>query len=186
MAMTGTDSPHQENKSCVKIIDSKRPSAKTEFKPLSAEYDEDLAGLIRSLLKKHHLDIPGTAYYDESLDHLSEYYQKRPGSRAYDVLLKEGRLIGGIGIAEFPDFDHCCELQKIYLAEGAQGQGIGYRMIDHIEERARELGYKKMYLETHDNLQAAIHIYEKAGFRSIPRPESVVHSTMNRFFIKDL
>ena len=186
MAMTGTDSPHQENKSCVKNIDSTRPSAKTEFKPLSAEYDEDLAGLIRTLLKKYHLDIPGTAYYDESLDHLSEYYRVRPGIRAYDVLLKEGRLIGGIGIAEFPDFDHCCELQKLYLDEGVQGQGIGYLMIDHIEERARELGYKRMYLETHDNLQAAIHIYEKAGFRSIPRPESVVHSTMNRFFIKDL
>lgn len=157
-----------------------------EFRMLSAEYDRDLACLIRTLLKKHHLDIPGTVYYDDGLDHLSEYYQEKPGIRAYDVLLHEGRLIGGIGLAEFPPIDQCCELQKLYLAEEVQGQGRGRRMIAHIEERARELGYKKMYLETHDNLKAAIHIYEQAGYQSIARPESVVHSTMNRFFIKDL
>jgi putative acetyltransferase len=43
-----------------------------------------------------------------------------------------------------------------------------------------------MYLETHDNLAAAIHVYEKAGYREIEKPEGVVHATMNRFFIKDI
>ena len=58
-------------------------------------------------------------------------------------------------------------------------------MIAFIEERMREAGYKQSYLETHDNLQAAIHIYEKCGYREIDRPKEVVHSTMNRFFIKE-
>ncbi|SCZ77996.1 putative acetyltransferase [Pseudobutyrivibrio xylanivorans] len=42
----------------------------------------------------------------------------------------------------------------------------------------REAGYKVSYLETHDNLQAAIHIYEKKGYVEIERPREVVHSSM--------
>lgn len=43
-----------------------------------------------------------------------------------------------------------------------------------------------MYLETHTNLQAAIHVYEKCGYRNIPKPDFVVHSAMNRFYLKNL
>ena len=56
----------------------------------------------------------------------------------------------------------------------------------YIEDRMRESGYKASYLETHENLQAAIHIYEKCGYMEIVRPKEVGHSTMNRFFIKEL
>ena len=153
-----------------------------ELLPLSAAYDAAIACLIRDNLKAHGLDIPGTAYYDEALDSLSAFYQ-RPG-RAYYVLLENGRAMGGIGLAEFRD--DCCELQKLYLADAVKGQGLGYEMIRFIEDRARELGYGRIYLETHTNLQAAIHIYERSGYRQIPRPEGVVHGTMNRFYIKSL
>ena len=133
-----------------------------EYKPLTPQYDADLAGLIRSSLKAHQLDIPGTVYFDEGLDHLSGYYDD-PG-RAYYVLVDEDVLIGGIGLAEFNGFDKCCELQKLYLSDEAKGQGLGYKMIKYIEDKARELGYEQMYLETHTNLEAAIHIYEKMGY----------------------
>ena len=55
-----------------------------------------------------------------------------------------------------------------------------------VESAARELGYKRIYLETHNNLKAAIHLYEKCGYKEIERPAAVVHSTMNRFFLKEL
>ncbi len=155
-----------------------------EYKPLTPQYDADLAGLIRSSLKAHRLDIPGTVYFDEGLDHLSGYYDD-PG-RAYYVLVDEDVLIGGIGLAEFNGFDKCCELQKLYLSDEAKGQGLGYKMIKYIEDKARELGYEQMYLETHTNLEAAIHIYKKMGYSLIGRPKCVVHSTMNRFYLKSL
>ena len=34
--------------------------------------------------------------------------------------------------------------------------------------------------------KAAIHIYEKCGYKEIDRPKEAVHSTMNRFFLKYL
>ncbi len=155
-----------------------------EFKPLAPAYDADLAALIRSCLKAHHLDIPGTVYYDEGLDHLSDFYSSP--DCAYYVLVDGERLVGGIGLAAFDGFADCCELQKLYLNESARGHGIGYEMIRYIEARARERGFRRIYLETHTNLQAAIHIYRASGYREIPRPESVMHGTMNVFFLKDL
>lgn len=153
-----------------------------EYKPLTPQYDAALAKLIRSALKAFGLDIPGTVYFDENLEHLSQFYSS--DSRCYCILLQNGAFIGGIGLSEF-DGD-CCELQKLYLSDAAKGQGLGYDMIAHIESRAREMGYKRMYVETHSNLRAAIHIYEKAGYTEIARPKSVVHSTMNKFYIKNL
>ncbi|MCR5509218.1 MAG: GNAT family N-acetyltransferase [Lachnospiraceae bacterium] len=155
-----------------------------EYKPLTPQYDAALAKLIRSILKDNHLDIPGTAYYDEALDHMSSYYDE-PG-RAYYVLLEGDTLAGGIGIAGFDGIEGCCELQKLYLADSARGSGTGYEMVGFIEDKARELSYKRIYLETHTNLEAAIHIYERSGYKRIDRPESVIHSTMNRFYLKEL
>ena len=151
---------------------------------LTKEYDAAIAALIRKNLEAANLDIPGTAYYDDMLDHLSVYYGV-PG-RAYYVFIDEGTAVGGVGLAGFDGFENCCELQKLYLDDSVKGRGLGYMLLDFIEERAVEMGYGNMYLETHSNLQAAIHLYEKVGFTEIEKPQNVVHTTMDRFFLKGL
>ena len=155
-----------------------------EYRKLTEQYDKAIAEIIRSNLEKHDLNIPGTVYFDEELDHLSVFYDN--SGRAYDVLIENGMVIGGIGYAEFDGFENCCEMQKLYLIESAKGRGIGYDLIYHMEEEAKTAGYGRVYLETHTRLEAAIHLYEKCGYREIERPESVIHSTMNRFFLKEL
>ena len=155
-----------------------------EFAPIEPHQDAAMAAIVRAALKEHGLDKPGTAYFDASLDHLSAYYD-RPG-RAYYVLLDGETVVGGVGVAEFEDLPGGCELQKLYLAPAFHGRGLGSRMIRYIEDRARALGYRQIYLETHTALQAALRAYERAGYRSIPRPSSVIHTTMDRFYLKEL
>ena len=160
---------------------------KMKISELTSGYDLALADLIRFNLKKHHLDIPGTVYFDDNLNHLSAFYLADPVRRYYYIVTDDSdKLIGGIGLAEFEFFKDCCELQKLYLADGVKGAGLSYKLIALIEDKAKELGYKQMYLETHDNLAAAIHVYEKCGYKEIEKPAGVVHATMNRFFIKEL
>ena len=154
------------------------------YRKLTKQDDQALAELIRDNLRKHHLDIPGTVYFDEGLDHLSVYYDDP--LRAYYVLIYGDAVIGGVGFAEFGGFDDCCELQKLYLCDEHKGKGLGYDMMRFLEEKAWEYGYRRIYLETHTNLMAAIHLYEKCGYREIERPETVVHSTMNRFYLKEI
>ena len=156
------------------------------FEQLKPEYDQALAKLIRHNLKQHGLDVPGTVYFDEGLEHLSGFYLAEPEKRDYFVLTDAGEVVGGIGLAEFEPFENCAELQKLYLADRVKGRGLGYELIKLVEKRATELGYKQMYLETHTNLEAARHIYEKSGYQLIDRPDAVVHGTMNRFYLKQL
>ena len=158
-----------------------------KLQKLTPEYDAALAALIRHNLKAHRLDIPGTVYFDEGLDHLSDYYSAAPDRRAYYVLVEDdGALAGGIGLAEFSLFENCAELQKLYLSDAMKGRGLGYRLIERVEGASRELGYSRIYLETHTNLRAALHIYEKSGYVAIDKPKAVIHATMNRFYIKTL
>ena len=157
------------------------------IRPITESDDSLVAEIIRTNLKRFHLDIPGTVYFDPEVDHLSKYYNILPDKRRYFIATgKEGQILGGCGFAEFDGFDRCAELQKIYLIDAAKGKGIGKYLVQIVEDSARKAGYKKLYLETHTNLETAIRMYEKAGFRQIDRPESVQHGTMNRFYLKEL
>ena len=143
-----------------------------------------LAEIIRYNLKNHGLDIPGTVYFDAELDRLSEFYSNSV-TRGYFVLVDgNDNVIGGIGFAEFPCIRNCAELQKLYLAESAKGVGLGYVLISFVEEKMAEAGFGSSYLETHENLKVAIHIYEKSGYVRIERPKDVVHGAMTHFYFK--
>lgn len=47
-----------------------------KYREMTASDNAAVAALVRDNLKKFNLDIPGTVYFDEGLDHLSDYYGK--------------------------------------------------------------------------------------------------------------
>ncbi len=156
------------------------------IRPISAADDEAMGTIARQNLKAFGLDIPGTAYWDPEIMHLSEFYGAAPERRSYFVALDaDGVLLGGGGLAEFEPLEGTAELQKLYLGDAAKGHGLGTRMVGLIEDRARELGYTRLYLETHSALKAAIHLYEKLGYERVD-PVSPSHATMDHFYIKAL
>ena len=155
------------------------------YREITEKDNAAVAALVRHNLEKLNLNIPGTAYYDEGLDHLSDQYGREDAG--YYVLTDEnGKVVGGIGFSKLPFMEDTAELQKLYLDDSVKGSGLGYDMIRYIEERMRDAGFKHSYLETHDNLKAAVHIYEKCGYRTIEKPKEVLHSAMTLFFFKDL
>ncbi|MDK7050063.1 N-acetyltransferase family protein [Aerococcus sanguinicola] len=157
------------------------------FRPIQAKDDAPIASIIRSSLESFHLDQPGTAYYDPELDQLSLFYQAKPDERAYYVAVdNSGQVLGGVGFAKCELFDQCAELQKIYLSPQAQGRGLGRALMELVIDKAREAGYQKLYLETHSSLETAIILYLKYDFKEIPQPENLIHTSMDRFFLKDL
>ena len=156
-----------------------------KYREMTAADDAAVAKLIRENLEKLGLDIPGTAYYDKGLDHLSDYYGN--DERKYFVIEDpRGKVIGGVGFAKLDFMEGTAELQKLYLDDSAKGSGLGYELISLVEAEMRAAGYRYSYLETHDNLQAAIHLYEKSGYVEIEKPREVIHSAMTRFYKKNL
>lgn len=163
-------------------------SDKMKIRILSPKDNEALWQIIRHELETHKLALPGTAYTDPELAHLSDYYDENP-QRKYFVVVNndETEVLGGAGFAEYDAPNKIAELQKLYLAPKAKGQGLGYQLIAVIEKEAKKAGYQKLYLETHHNLQAALHIYRKVGFKQLPQPlHPGIHTTMDYFFIKTL
>ena len=157
------------------------------IRPILASDDLKIAKIIRDNLEQFHLDIPGTAYYDKELDALSRFYNALPEKRRYFIITdKDNTVMGGVGIGEFEGFDHCAELQKLYLTDAVKGKGLGKKLMETAEKFAKNAGYIQLYLETHTNLEAAIGLYERLGFHQIEKPDSVLHSTMNRFYLKTL
>ncbi len=153
---------------------------------IAAADDEAMGTIARENLKTHGLDVPGTAYFDPEIMHLSAFYNAVPERRTYFVAIaQDGTVLGGGGLAEFEPQEGTAELQKLYLSDAAKGHGLGTRLVELIEQRARELGYKRLYLETHSALKAAIHLYEKLGYMPT-EPVATSHATMDHFFIKGL
>lgn len=165
----------------------RRPADSCRLRPIRKEDDGKIAAIIRRNLEAVHLDIPGTAYFDPELDHLSDYYGEKPEERFYLVAENEkGTIIGGIGLGRFDGFEACGEIQKLYLCDEEKGKGLGRFLVESVERCAREAGYKRLYLETHHSLETAVFLYQKLGFHAVEKPETVQHSTMDCFYVKEL
>jgi N-acetylglutamate synthase-like GNAT family acetyltransferase len=56
------------------------------------------------------------------------------------------------------------ELTKMGVLESARGRKAGEFLLDAMIARARQMNAKTLYLLTNAKCEAAIHLYEKAGF----------------------
>jgi len=59
------------------------------------------------------------------------------------------------------------ELAKMGVLPAAQGRGVGRQLVEGAIEHAREIGAKRLYLETNSSLGPALRLYSEAGFAPI-------------------
>ena len=79
--------------------------------------------------------------------------------------------IGGeaLGMAALVVTQSGAELKRLYVADAARGQGLAAGLLDALEAHARATGVAVIRLETGNRSLAAIALYEKRGYRRIPR-----------------
>jgi DNA-binding MarR family transcriptional regulator len=61
------------------------------------------------------------------------------------------------------------EIKRMWVDPGWRGAGLGARMLAHLEDRARDLGNRRIHLDTHGSLVEAIGMYAKAGYEKVER-----------------
>lgn len=128
-----------------------------------------IAAIIRETLKEFGANHPGTVYYDATTDHLFELFQQERS--AYNIALLNGKIVGGGGIYPTEGLpEDTCELVKMYLLPEARGTGLGSKMISLCLEQAKQYGFSKVYLETMNELKAALKVYERMGFAYLDGP----------------
>lgn len=58
-------------------------------------------------------------------------------------------------------------MKRLFLLPNARGLGLGKALTEHVVEAARARGYRELRLDTLPTMEAAIDLYEKAGFRRV-------------------
>jgi len=81
------------------------------------------------------------------------------------MAIYHGKPVGTCAIVKMSDDQF--ELAKMGVAPNAKGKGIGYLLGMACAEKARELGAKKLYLESNTSLKPAINLYHKLGFKKV-------------------
>jgi len=96
----------------------------------------------------------------------------------------DGRPVGCGGIARFDDTRG--ELKRMYVEPGSRGHGLGRRILDALEQEARELGYVAVVLETGDKQPEALGLYVSSGYERIPCYEPYASRELSLCFEKQL
>lgn len=136
------------------------------IRKIVASDNSTMAEIIRASLSEFNAAKPGTVYFDETTDHLSDLFIEKRS--AYFVIEKDNEIAGGAGFFPTKDLDeNTCELVKMYVAKKFRANGYGQTLLEKCIQEAKKEGYEKMYLESMPELKNAIAMYEKNGFKHI-------------------
>jgi DNA-binding MarR family transcriptional regulator/GNAT superfamily N-acetyltransferase len=98
-----------------------------------------------------------------------------------------GSIVGSVFLVRGDDAA-TAKLRMLYVEPSARGLGIGKALVAACITRAREVGYQRLTLWTHDILVAARRIYQAAGFRLVAQEphHSFGHDLMSETWTLDL
>ena len=90
-----------------------------------------------------------------------------PPEGLFVVARDEGRVVGCGGVQRITG--STAEIKRMWVHPGWRGAGLGTRLLRHLEDEARRLGYSVVRLDTNGTLTEAVAMYERAGYLPIER-----------------
>jgi ribosomal protein S18 acetylase RimI-like enzyme len=94
---------------------------------------------------------------------------------------QDGRVVGLLVLRMLPD--HAL-IENVAVSPESQRTGIGGRLLDHAEDRARQHGRPELRLYTHVRMTRNIELYTRRGFRETSRESG--HERARVFMTKRL
>src|SRR5208337_4891662 len=78
----------------------------------------------------------------------------------------DGQLAGCVALHKLET--GICEMKRIYLRPQFRGKGVGRALAEHVIAEARQIGYRRMRLDTVEPvMKDAVAMYRKLGFNQI-------------------
>jgi len=120
-----------------------------------------------------------------AIEILEEYYEavhviKRDKPSDLQALLAEpnsamwlakldNNIAGCVVLRSLPSIPRAAECKRLYVRPSARGLRIATLLLDALEQHARSLKLKWIYLDTYDDLKPAIALYEQRGYERCDR-----------------
>ena len=128
----------------------------------SSEDYQEVKLLIEKYVKFLGMDLEFQGFSNE-MDALNSMYATPRGAM---ILAKDKKkLIGCIGLRPFRN--KIAEMKRMYVDEEYRGKGIGEKLLKSFLEKARQLKYERIWLDTLPELKAANSLYKKYGFKEM-------------------
>ena len=127
-----------------------------------AETDEHVAQ-VHTLF----IEYAGCVGHDLEFQHFSDELSSLPGSYAPPtgrlLLAAEGdELVGCVALRQ--QTPEICEMKRLYIREPFRGRGFGRQMAIAVIDAARQIGYKRMRLDTLATMTIPRSLYQSLGF----------------------
>lgn len=135
-------------------------SIRTEIKPGDAGYIIYMHG--STYREEYNYTTAFEAYVAESFFEFLLHYN--PQKDRLWCAEHNGKIVGCIGIV---GHEEKAQLRWFLIEPLYRGIGLGKKLLTHAIEFAKERGYKSIYLDTTSDLEKAVSLYQRAGFRKV-------------------
>jgi GNAT superfamily N-acetyltransferase len=143
------------------------------------------------------LDHPVAAGLEQNMMRfIAELYPARPPRGGLDaadfvrphgvflVAYVAGDPVGCGGVRPLRDVAGVGEVKRVWVEPSHRGHGVSRLLLSALEERARELGYGRLWLDTGPLQREAAGLYETSGYHRIPNYGPEAGTTFKMSFEK--
>ncbi len=137
---------------------------------ISAVSEQDVDAVSQLAREIWYLHYPGIITVSQIDYMLAQRYQ--PAAIASQIKTNQAwwdkiavdTVLAGFAGCEVGTDPASVKLDKLYVHPRLQGHGLGYALVQHVEARAREKGFSRLYLQVNKGNTASIAFYLRAGF----------------------
>ncbi len=123
------------------------------------------------------IDELNRRYGGSDEDKLLRVEELLPPSGAFVVARLDGHPIGGVGLRPISDpVLRLGEIKRLWVRPDQRRHGVGVLLMAAVEERAREIGYLKLYLESGYAQPEALELYRTHGWDTVGEYPPGAHS----------
>jgi ribosomal protein S18 acetylase RimI-like enzyme len=135
------------------------PTVRDELRP--GDLEAIVAHHRRIYAEEYGVDSRFGDFVAEAVAHATE--RGFPGDReAIRIVELDGEHAGSMGLSNEGDGE--AAIRWVVLSPEVRGNGLGRRLLGEMLAFAEDHGYRRVWLETFSDLQAAAHLYREQGF----------------------
>eukprot|EP01118_Nematostelium_gracile_P005392 TRINITY_DN1704_c0_g1_i2.p1 TRINITY_DN1704_c0_g1~~TRINITY_DN1704_c0_g1_i2.p1 ORF type:complete len:175 (-),score=36.28 TRINITY_DN1704_c0_g1_i2:231-755(-) len=127
--------------------------------------------------------IEDAKFYNTSMEEVQDYLNRQidmnSSQTLYDAFISKGGdywvaqergsncILGTVAMQKLNEEE--CELKRMSVLPIARRRGLGSKLLRHMEENAKKRNFKRIILDTLEEYEAAVKMYEKGGFHLLKK-----------------